>query len=268
MFKELNMRGSEDPLAQTLLDSDTDTKMSPRPARSMAAVAVRVSCLLCLVVLVALAAFVPVAAPAKATSMTFQVLQYNVFGRPSEVSSDGQTERLTRVPAALLALVSHDIDVVTFAEADNQGEREGMLAQFRANGFAYATSILRDPDPFTSLLNGGVLVVSKWPIVREAQHVYRGACHYSDCLAAKGVKYARVVKTEQNTTKVFNVFATHMQAWSTPEGRADRVKQATQMREFVDALQIPHHEVPTHTGGGVIVVGTEISFPFDMLDFT
>lgn len=56
-----------------------------------------------------------------------------------------------------------------------------------------------------------MLIVSRWPIVREAQHVYRNACHYSDCLAAKGVKYARIAKTQQNTTKIFNVFATHMQ---------------------------------------------------------
>ncbi|GLE03466.1 hypothetical protein PINS_up012368 [Pythium insidiosum] len=173
--------------------------------------------------------------------MTFHVLQYNVFGRPNEVSKDGQAERLARVPASLLA-ISKDIDVITFAEADVQSERDAMLAAFQRLGFPYATSILHDPNPFTSLINGGVLVVSKWPIVREAQHVYRHACHYSDCLAAKGVKYARVVKTVNGTIKVFNVFATHMQAWSTPQGRGDRVLQAQQMREFVDAMRIPHHE--------------------------
>lgn len=53
-----------------------------------------------------------------------------------------------RIPASLRKL-SESIDVVTFAEADNKDERENMLAQFRDNGFAYATSILHDPDPFT-----------------------------------------------------------------------------------------------------------------------
>lgn len=62
-----------------------------------------------------------------------------------------------------------------------------------------------------SLLNGGVIIVSKWPIIHEAQHIYRNACHYSDCLAAKGVKYARVLKRVGTTSKIFNVFATHMQ---------------------------------------------------------
>lgn len=175
------------------------------------------------------------------TAMPFEVLQYNLFGRPYEVSSDGQSERLARVPESLTR-ISTEIDVVTFAEADIKSQRDAMLHEFQKHGFQYATSILHDPDPFTSLLNGGVLVVSKWPIVREAQHVYRDACHYSDCLAAKGVKYARVLKTVNGTSKIFNVFATHMQAWSTAEGRADRVRQAQQMRQFIDAMNIPHHE--------------------------
>lgn len=143
-------------------------------------------------------------------SMPFEVLQYNVFGRPYEVSKDGQAERLARIPQSLVD-ISASIDVVTFAEADIKSEREKMLAQFRAHGFNHSTSILHDPDPFTSVLNGGVIIVSRWPIVREAQHVYRNACHYSDCLAAKGVKYARVLKTVDSTAKIFNVFTTHMQ---------------------------------------------------------
>jgi hypothetical protein len=143
-------------------------------------------------------------------SMSFEVLQYNVFGRPAEVSRDGQAARLARIPQSLERL-SPSIDVVTFAEADVKDQREQMLAQFRALGFNHSTSVLHDPDPFTSLLNGGVLLVSRWPIEREAQHVYRDACHYSDCLAAKGVKYARVLKTVGGAAKIFNVFATHMQ---------------------------------------------------------
>ncbi|ETL95147.1 hypothetical protein L917_07009 [Phytophthora nicotianae] len=174
-------------------------------------------------------------------SMSFEVLQYNLFGRPFEVSKDGQSERLQRVPESLHQ-ISETIDVVTFAEADIRTQRDEMLDQFRVFGFNYSTTILHDPDPFTSLLNGGVMVVSKWPIIREAQHVYRNACHYSDCLAAKGVKYARLLKSVDGTAKIFNVFATHMQAWSTPEGRSDRIQQAKQMRQFIDAIDIPHHE--------------------------
>ncbi|KAL3665139.1 hypothetical protein V7S43_009771 [Phytophthora oleae] len=201
-------------------------------------------------------------------SMRFEVLQYNLFGRPYEVSKDGQSERLKRVPESLNR-ISTAIDAVTFAEADILTQRDEMLEQFRTFGFNYSTTILHDPDPFTSLLNGGVMVVSKWPIIREAQHVYRSACHYSDCLAAKGVKYARLLKTVDGTSKIFNVFATHMQAWSTPEGRSDRIQQANQMRQFVDAMGIPHHEPLIFAGDFNVdnhTFGDEVAHLVELLD--
>ncbi|KAE8974557.1 hypothetical protein PR003_g27036 [Phytophthora rubi] len=202
------------------------------------------------------------------TTMSFEVLQYNLFGRPYEVSFDGQSERLQRVPESLTR-ISPSIDVVTFAEADVKPQRDEMLTQFLKFGFNYSTTVLHDPDPFTSLLNGGVLIVSRWPILREAQHVYRNACHYSDCLAAKGVKYARVLKTVDGTSKIFNVFATHMQAWSTPAGRSDRIQQAKQMRDFVDAMGIPHHEPLVFAGDFNVdnhTYGDEVAHLVDLLE--
>lgn len=101
---------------------------------------------------------------------------------------------------------------MTLAEADVATERHALLDHFRsALGMNYSTSILYDRDPFTSLINGGVIIISKWPIIQEAQHIYHHACHYADCLAAKGVKYARINKTMDSESKVFNIFATHMQ---------------------------------------------------------
>jgi hypothetical protein len=41
----------------------------------------------------------------------------------------------------------------------------------------------------------------------------------------EGVKYARILKTYQNIEKVFNVFATHLQAWETNDGENDRKEQ-------------------------------------------
>ncbi|KAF0712160.1 hypothetical protein AaE_012106 [Aphanomyces astaci] len=215
------------------------------------------SLLVCGLVLVYIVTFIKASFPAPPSpptpspaepSMAFNVVQYNIFGRPYAVSKDGQDERLHRIPASVLNHVCPTatcggVDVVTFAEADIDSERAHMLAAFEELNFRHHTTVVADTDPFTSLINGGVLIVSKWPILREAQHIYRNACHYSDCLAAKGVKYARINKTDGAYSKAFNVFATHMQAWSTPQGRADRVKQASQFHTFVEALEIPHDEV-------------------------
>ncbi|KAI9909697.1 hypothetical protein PsorP6_014640 [Peronosclerospora sorghi] len=147
-------------------------------------------------------------------------IKYNIFGRP--FLSDGQSERLLRIPEAL---VNHSktIDVFTFAEAFDSS-RDDMLAQFRNLGFEHSTSILDDPSG-NSFTNGGVIIVSKWPILKEAQHLYGTTCAETDCLAAKGVKYARVSKSVNGVSKIFNVFATHMQ-----------------MRQFIDAAGIPADE--------------------------
>ena len=84
-----------------------------------------------------------------------------------------------------------------------------------------------------SITSGGVWIVSRWKITVEKQIVYKNACHGADCLAAKGVKYARIVKKEGGVTKYFNIFATHLQAWSTEEGRQVRAKQAEQVSIFL-----------------------------------
>lgn len=178
---------------------------------------------------------------AGAPVMPFAVLQYNLFGRPYVVSHDGQNERLQRIPEAVLNL-HPDIDVACFAEADNEQETALLATAFAKAGYNYRTSVVTDHDD-KSLINGGVLISSKWPILREDQIVYRDACNGADCLAAKGVKYARVIKTDlANRTKIFNIFATHMQAWYTADDKADRAKQAKQLKAFIDSQQIPASE--------------------------
>ena len=183
-------------------------------------------------------------------SMNFTVLQYNIFGRPYIISHDGQLERLERIPAAVLAIPGLEVDVATFAESDVADERDRMFDEFAARGYRYKTSVVTDYNA-KSLENGGVVIGSRWPILREDQIVFRNACSGSDCLAAKGVKYARVLKTSevpqqdgtvQNMSKVFNVFATHMQAWYSEEDQADRAQQARQFKAFVDAQQIDPSE--------------------------
>jgi endonuclease/exonuclease/phosphatase family metal-dependent hydrolase len=174
------------------------------------------------------------------TLMSFNLLQYNIFGRPYVVSHDGQQERLERIASAVEA-ADLDVDVVTFAESDDSSERASMFAAFSRVGYKYHTTVVTDYDS-KSILNGGVVIGSRWPIIKHDQIVYRSACSGADCLAAKGVNYARVVKTVGNESKVFNVFATHMQAWSAAVDKADRVKQAQQFKSFVTSQAIPANE--------------------------
>ncbi|CCI41120.1 unnamed protein product [Albugo candida] len=175
---------------------------------------------------------------------------YNAFGRTPLISLDGQKERLEQIPQSLIDNAPDlqiPIDVISLAEVFEKDQFEKMAKDFTDLGFPYSTKVLSDPNSFTSITSGGVWIVSRWKITVEKQIVYKNACHGADCLAAKGVKYARIVKKE-GVTKYFNIFATHLQAWSTEEGRQVRAKQAEQMRDFVKEQNIPNHEAVLFAG--------------------
>ncbi|CCI41121.1 unnamed protein product [Albugo candida] len=178
------------------------------------------------------------------------ILKYNAFGRTPLISLDGQKERLEQIPQSLIDNAPDlqiPIDVISLAEVFEKDQFEKMAKDFTDLGFPYSTKVLSDPNSFTSITSGGVWIVSRWKITVEKQIVYKNACHGADCLAAKGVKYARIVKKE-GVTKYFNIFATHLQAWSTEEGRQVRAKQAEQMRDFVKEQNIPNHEAVLFAG--------------------
>jgi len=168
------------------------------------------------------------------STVPFMVTNYNVFGIPTIVQQSGQVTRMHRIPTDVFVKILNQTDVISFCEAFMEDPRNDMLAELAKFGWKYSTPILSDPNPFTSLTNGGVIIVSKHPIVEHDQIIYRGACSGSDCLAAKGAVYAKVQKAATETTGAgtFNVFATHFQAWYDDKARAAREKQAAQLYSF------------------------------------
>jgi endonuclease/exonuclease/phosphatase family metal-dependent hydrolase len=178
----------------------------------------------------------------------FRVLNWNIFARPFIVTHDGQRERLRHIPRAIAGIEQGRIDVVVFEEAFLKGEyRATLLDGLKKAGFPHSTKVL---DLASDLSNGAVFIASRWPIEREAQHVYTGknACKGNDCLAAKGVMYARVRKKVGSMKRTYHVFGTHMQAWATKEGDVVRMEQARQLRAFVAKQRIPKSD-------GVIIAG-------------
>jgi len=112
-------------------------------------------------------------------------------------------------------------------------------------GFIYNSTILNDTalPEVTTLGNGGVLIYSKWPIEESANHQFTTCVPGSfDCIAAKGVKYARVNKLG----KIYHVFGTHMQAGG--GATYEKYKQYGETRDFIESLQIPANE-PVVFGG-------------------
>ncbi|MFM1876878.1 MAG: hypothetical protein RL266_2615 [Bacteroidota bacterium] len=166
-----------------------------------------------------------------------QMISFGVSGMPQA------NERGALLPAQ----ISEHQDVVVFAEAFDDGPREDhLIPAMEAAGFAYRTEILNEPGgiiPFP--VNGGVIIFSRWPILAEDEIDFAECGQAaSDCLANKGVKYAKINKLG----KTYHVFGTHMDAGSGADDTFARRTQMAEIRDFIAALNIPENE-PVIFGG-------------------
>ncbi|WP_238401234.1 sphingomyelin phosphodiesterase [Piscirickettsia salmonis] len=96
------------------------------------------------------------------------------------------------------------------------------------------------PTSSAKLLTGGQMIFSHWPIVTAeyAKAVFTD-CSGIDCGSAKGVLYAKIQKGQM----LYNIIGTHLQATegesSAVKDTAARDKQFAQLKQFIDARNLP-----------------------------
>jgi len=165
---------------------------------------------------------------AAAQPAEFSVLSYNVFLRaPTWIFHNQHDWRSERIPLHLLGY-----DAVVLQEAFSNDHREEIIAAL-ANEYPYHSDILGD-DEFLSY-NGGVIILSRWPITTQAQMVFDN-CAGSDCMVKKGVVYAAINKAGLNV----HLFGLHLQAEQ--KYSAARIAQFPQIHQFIDRQQIESSE--------------------------
>ena len=162
-----------------------------------------------------------------------QMLPFGVVGLPQP------NERGDLLPAE----ISPWQDVVIFSEVfDNAPRTDHVEPAMAAAGFPYKTSILNDGVfPW----NGGVMIFSRWPIEVSDEYDFE-LCGQAaqDCLANKGIKYAKVNKLG----KRYHIFGTHMDAGGGTDDIEARRLQMAEMRDFIAAQQIPETEAAIYGG--------------------
>ncbi|MFH9738482.1 sphingomyelin phosphodiesterase [Streptomyces roseolus] len=204
----------------------------------------------------ALAATAPAAsaAPEAAAAPRLKVLTYNAFLFSKTLYPNwGQDHRARAIPAAPFF---QGQDVVVLQEAFDNSSSDALKANaaaayphqtpvmgrsrtgWDATGGAYSATTPED---------GGVTILSKWPIVRKEQYVYKDACG-SDWYSNKGFVYTVL---DVNGSRV-HVVGTHAQSTdpgcSAGEAAQTRSRQFKAMDAFLDAKNIP-------AGEQVIVAG-------------
>ncbi|MFI8962164.1 sphingomyelin phosphodiesterase [Streptomyces sp. NPDC053493] len=191
---------------------------------------------------------------ATAAAPRLKVLTYNTFLFSKSLYPNwGQDHRAATIPTTSFFQGN---DVVVLQEAFDNSASDALKAKAAAQ-YPYQTPVVgRSKTGWdatggaysaTTPEDGGVTLLSKWPVVRKEQYVYKDACG-SDWYSNKGFVYAVL---DVNGTKV-HVVGTHAQ--STDSGCA--AGEAAQMRSrqfknidaFLDAKNIP-------AGEQVIVAG-------------
>ena len=166
----------------------------------------------------------------------FDVLTLNVLLRP--FLPEGQDRR-----APLIAGQLKGYDVVLLQEAFSDYHRDIVLRGLRQE-YPYQSNVLGRDSGLKQ--DGGVVVVSRWPIEAERQMLFGGLCRGKDCLADKGVLYTRINKSGSR----IHLFATHLQSGT---GRdVTREHQILRMRRWIDAMRLPLTE-PVLIGGDLNV---------------
>ncbi|MER5932166.1 sphingomyelin phosphodiesterase [Streptomyces sp. NPDC002054] len=176
------------------------------------------------------------------------VLSYNVFLFSKSLYPNwGQDHRAAEIPKTSF-YKGHDVVVIqeAFDNAASDALKANSAAQYPhqtpvvgrsksgwdATGGAYSTTTPED---------GGVTILSKWPIVRKEQYVYKDACG-ADWWSNKGFAY---VVLNVNGAKV-HVVGTHAQSTdpgcSAGEAAQMRSRQFKNIDAFLDAKNIPANE--------------------------
>ncbi|WP_228973945.1 sphingomyelin phosphodiesterase [Streptomyces sp. DH12] len=195
-----------------------------------------------------LTAAAPQAAAAPEATPRLKVLTYNAFLFNRALYPNwGQDHRAKAIPAAPF-FQGNDVVVVqeAFDNTSSDALRRDASAQYPhqtpvmgrgtsgwdATGGSYSSTTPED---------GGVAVLSKWPIVRKEQYVYKDACG-ADWYSNKGFVY---VVLDVGGSRV-HVVGTHAQSTDPgcAAGEAARVRsrQFKAMDAFLDAKAIPASE--------------------------
>ncbi|NOH72555.1 sphingomyelin phosphodiesterase [Vibrio pectenicida] len=175
---------------------------------------------------------------------TLKIMTYNIWALPVMASHIG--DRYDIIPDHVLGY-----DVLALQEVFASGRNE--FLRELAKEYPYQTEMLDKKGP--NIHDGGVIIVSRFPIVRQTQYVFPD-CAGTDCFADKGVNYAEIIKGG----KAYHVFATHTASSDTDKAREYRQRQFKQIRALAKSLEIPSQETVVYSGDFNV---NKLKFPFD-----
>ena len=170
------------------------------------------------------------------------LLSYNIaLLTPFGIIDHDETTRVNYIKD----VIPDYLDVIVFEEAF---ELEQTLIESLEDRYPYVATNLNEANVVLPGLtkNGGVLIMSKWPIIEEDDIDFQslgipcGIITF-DCLARKGVKYVQIDKMG----RPYHIFGTHLDA---AVGNNIHLAQLEAFNDFILAKDIPDNEAVLMAG--------------------
>ncbi|WP_420591814.1 sphingomyelin phosphodiesterase [Bacterioplanoides sp.] len=190
-----------------------------------------------------------------------KLLAYNVYMLPRAIS-DWSPD--ARAQLLLQSDVFNGHDVVILDEVFDNTASTTLLNGLK-NKYPHQTEVLgRSQNGWdqtqgsytsTTIEDGGVAVISRWPIEEKVQYVFKDSCGF-DATSNKGFVYAKVNKNGA----IYHVIGTHVQAVDSMcngGSAAIRKKQFAEMQQFIASKNIPADEVVFMGGDFNVIKGSD-----------
>ena len=213
-------------------------------------------------------------------SLDVRVAAWNVYDLPEQAFHVQSSIRMQQVADALKKVCSpiDTLDAVVFTELYVKQDKKVVLEHMRLSGLKHVAE-LNGPAVLDKLRFRGVVVVSRWPIVKQASKIFDNACHGLDCFVAKGSLYVRLDKTVGQMSHPVNLFATHFYLGKSNAQLRSRHHQAQAVAGFIREQGIVQGEpvivagdlnAPWHCDGPEVLrtMGAFATQPSGALDHT
>ncbi|TDH73807.1 hypothetical protein CCR75_009590 [Bremia lactucae] len=174
---------------------------------------------------------------------------YNVWMMPRKVSAFTSCSPKKNTRARLIGDVLPPCDVWVLTECFDHRARELLLQKLSNAGYFFFSPTVGhkrlNKSNMRKLLNGGVVVASKYPILSVRVKLFEGASAGADKLADKGVLYCKILKNGL----LVHVLSTHLQAWNDHLSRTMRKLQIKMVANLMRAMDIdPVNDVVLFVG--------------------
>ncbi|MEZ6138215.1 MAG: endonuclease/exonuclease/phosphatase family protein [Pirellulaceae bacterium] len=168
-------------------------------------------------------------------SMHLRTVTYNAHLLPMIATPVAGHRGQSSYRASAIATQLHDFDLIGLCEVFHDSHRQTLISQIESQASREFLKVSGPPRSGRHFVNGGLLLLSRFPVIESHTHTYRHASRflsngvYSDGFAAKGILHARIKINDSGM--MVDCFLTHLESQSS----SAREKQITEMCEFISS---------------------------------